>query len=131
MGEENVQGRGLRFHLSDDTNRLQVDYEPDGPVVAVDFAWLKHALDAQRAATGYFIFEHASADLKKRYNEATGPFTLDIGEKRDGSFSISLSPDRMSASMTLSPAYGGTPVSLQSVLDSLSSMHIVSGLLTP
>lgn len=124
------QGRGLRFHLSEDGNRLQVDYEPDGPVVPVDFAWLKHALDAQRAATGFYLFEHASGEIKKRYNEATGPFSFDIGERRDGSFGIALSPDRTSATLTLSPAYGGTPVSLESVLNALSAEHIVSGVLT-
>ena len=128
MEEESLQGQGLRFHLSEDGNRLQVEYLPDGPVVPVDFAWLKHALDAQRAATGFYIFEHASGDLKKRYNEATEAFTLDIGERRDGSFNISLSPDRMCATLTLSPPYGGIPVSSDRIFESLSAMHIVSGL---
>ncbi|MBT0663469.1 DUF342 domain-containing protein [Geobacter pelophilus] len=129
MDEENLQGRGLKFHLSEDNNRLQVDYQPDGPVVPVDFAWLKHALDAQRAATGFFIFEHASGDLKKRYNEATEAFTLDIGERRDGCFTVSLAPDRMSAMLNLSPAYGGIPVAREKILETLNSMHIVSGIL--
>lgn len=125
---ECLKGRGLQFHVSPDGNLLQAVYTPEGPVEPIDFAWIKNALDAQRLATGFYVSEHASGDLKKCYNEATDAFTLDIGEKRDGTFTITLSLDRMSATLTLSPPYAGVPVSSNTIRDNLTSAHIVSGI---
>ena len=130
MTAETGQGRGLEFRLNADGSRLQAVYTPDGPVVPIDFAWLKHALDIQRTVTGLYIFETVSAELKKLYNAATSPFTIDIGERRDGTFAISMAPDLMSATLTISPPYGGKPVTATQVLEALSEKRIVSGILT-
>jgi len=129
MTAESEQGRGLDFRLSADGSRLQAVYTPDGPVVPVDFAWLKHALDIQRTVTGLYIFETVSAELKKLYNAATGPFTIDIGERRDGAVTISMAPDLMSATLAISPPYGGKPVTASQVHDALREKRIVSGIL--
>lgn len=129
MGDEVTKGCGLTFRLNEEGSRLQAVYCPDGPVTSVDFAWIKHALDAQRAATGFFILEHAAGELKKQYNEATAPFIIDIGEKRDARFSISLAADRMSATLNLSPPYAGIPIGINRILENLKSMQIISGIL--
>ena len=128
---EGEQGSGLKFQLSADGNRLQAIYTPDGPVVPVGFAWLKVTLDAQRAATGLFIYENASAELKRLYNAATGPFTLDIGERRNGAFSVNMAQDLMSATLNISPPYGGKPATVDDILNHLREKGITFGILTP
>ncbi|MBV8659873.1 MAG: DUF342 domain-containing protein [Burkholderiales bacterium] len=62
--------------------------------------------------------------------EPVEPIETVIGERRDGSMSILVSPSRMSATLTLIPPQGGKAVSAAEVNDAISARGIVHGLNT-
>ncbi|MGZ4997333.1 MAG: DUF342 domain-containing protein, partial [Methylobacter sp.] len=65
-----------------------------------------------------------------QYNNTNSGFMLEIGERRDGEFIIKVSEDKMTAWLTMTPAYGGTPVTFDQIRQALREKGIVSGLIT-
>ncbi|MGZ5607494.1 MAG: DUF342 domain-containing protein [Methylobacter sp.] len=121
----------LTFRL-DGENKLLAVYEPNGlngDKVTLDVAAVREML-ARQSLSALFLDEKALSRLVQTYNNSNAGFILEIGERRDGEFIIKVADDKMTAWLTMTPAYGGTPVSLEQIRQSLKEKGIVSGLVT-
>jgi len=58
------------------------------------------------------------------------PFDLMIGRRSDAAYRIELSPDKMSVTLTVTPAPGGTPPSIEAARAALTGDKIVFGIST-
>lgn len=118
----------LTFRLNED-NKLLAVFEPEVYKVALDAAAIKEML-VQQNLSDLFLDEKALSRLVQMYNNTNAGFVLEIGERRDGEFTITVAKDKMSAWLTLTPAYGGAPVTFEQIRQSLKEKGIVSGLIT-
>ncbi len=118
----------LTFRLDGD-NKLLAVYEPDGEKVTIDATAVREIL-ARQNQSNLFLDEKALSRLVQTYNNSNAGFILEIGERRDGEFIIKVSDDKMTAWLTMTPAYGGDPVTFDQIRRSLKEKGIVSGLIT-
>jgi hypothetical protein len=118
----------LTFKLDGD-NKLLAVYEPDGDKVTLDATAVREIL-ARQNQSDLFLDEKALSRLVQTYNNSNAGFILEIGERRDGEFIIKVSDDKMTAWLTMTPAYGGAPVTFDQLRRSLKEKGIVSGLIT-
>ncbi|PPK78300.1 hypothetical protein B0F87_101682 [Methylobacter tundripaludum] len=118
----------LTFRLDGD-NKLLAVYEPDGDKVTLDATAVREIL-ARQNQSDLFLDEKALSRLVQTYNNSNAGFILEIGERRDGEFIIKVSDDKMTAWLTMTPAYGGAPVTFDQLRRSLKEKGIVSGLIT-
>ncbi|MDO9046962.1 MAG: FapA family protein [Methylobacter sp.] len=118
----------LTFRLDGD-NKLLAVYEPGGDKVTLEAAAIREML-ARQNLSDLFLDEKALSRLIQAYNNSNAGFILEIGERRDGEFIIKVSDDKMTARLTMTPAYGGAPVTLEQIRQSLKEKGIVSGLIT-
>jgi len=118
----------LTFHLNEN-NKLLAAYEPGEGKVTLDSVAAMEML-SQQNLSDLFVDEKALSHLVQQYNNTNAGFVLEIGERRDGEFVIQVANDKMSARLTLTPAYGGAPVTFVQIRQSLKEKGIVSGLIT-
>jgi len=118
----------LTFRLDGD-NKLLAVYEPGGDKVTLDATAVREIL-ARQNQSDLFLDEKALSRLVQTYNNSNAGFILEIGERRDGEFIIKVSDDKMTAWLTMTPAYGGAPVTFDQIRRSLKEKGIVSGLIT-
>ncbi|MGR9014432.1 MAG: DUF342 domain-containing protein [Gammaproteobacteria bacterium] len=118
----------LTFKLNEDRKLLAV-FEADDSKVTLDGAAIKEML-AQQNLSDLFLDEQAFSRLVQLYNNTNVGFMLEIGEQRDGEFVIKVSDDKMSALLTMTPAYGGDPVTFEQIRQTLKEKGIVYGLIT-
>jgi len=118
----------LTFHLNEN-NKLLAAYEPGEGKVTLDSVAAMEML-SQQNLSDLFVDEKALSHLVQQYNNTNASFVLEIGERRDGEFVIQVASDKMSARLTLTPAYGGAPVTFVQIRQSLKEKGIVSGLIT-
>jgi len=129
MGQDDpLMAKGLAFQMTDDGKTLQAVFTPLEPKQPIDIALIKSAL-ANQGLDALFLIEHALTELVRKYNTTTEPFTLNIGERRDGTITVTVVPDKMTASLTITPPCGGQAVDRQQVLDALKAAGVVSGIL--
>ncbi|MDP1970722.1 MAG: FapA family protein, partial [Methylobacter sp.] len=125
---EVTQKDALTFKLDGD-NKLLAVYESAGDKVTLDATAIKEML-ARQSLSDLFLDEKALSRLIQTYNNSNASFILEIGERRDGEFIIKVSDDKMTAWLTMTPAYGGSPVTFEQIRQSLKEKGIVSGLIT-
>ncbi|MGZ4994283.1 MAG: DUF342 domain-containing protein [Methylobacter sp.] len=121
----------LTFKLDGD-NKLLAVYEPSGvsgDKVTLDVAAVREML-ARQSLSVLYLDERALSRLIQTYNNSNAGFILEIGERRDGEFIIKVADDKMTAWLTMTPAYGGSPVTFEQIRQSLKEKGIVSGLVT-
>jgi len=118
----------LTFRLDGD-NKLLAVHEPGGSKTTLDAAAVKEML-ARQNLSELFLDEKALSRLVQTYNNSNAGFILEIGERRDGEFIIKVSDDKMTAWLTMTPAYGGSPVTFEQIRQSLKEKGIISGLVT-
>lgn len=128
MAEEAKPENGLTFQISPDGGKLLATYEPVAQKVPIDTDWVWQALDAQNLSD-LFILDDALSNLVKRCAVAADRFTMQIGERRDGTLALTVAPDLMSAYITITSAYGGNAVTSEQILQALQEQKIVSGIL--
>lgn len=126
--DETTHKDALTFRLNEN-NKLLAVFEPEVYKVALDAAAIKEML-VQQNLSDLFLDEKALSRLVQMYNNTNAGFVLEIGERRDGEFTITIAKDKMSAWLTLTPAYGGAPVTFEQIRQSLKEKGIVSGLIT-
>ena len=85
---------------------------------AVAQGWTAEALD-----------NHAVLAFIDHCRSATEPVQFPVGQVVDGSFELEVDPTRMSALLTLHPAKGGQPVTLDMVRHAVADRGIVHGVL--
>lgn len=117
---------GLVLRLSVDRKKLQAVCTPAESPSPVDEPSIKKLIDSEGFSNLYLLNQGIS-ELINRF-AAGNPFTIDLAERRDGSFSVSVSPDLMKATLTLTPPYGGTAITADEILRYLEQEGITSGI---
>ncbi len=118
----------LTFNLNENNKLLAVFEQGEGKVT-LDGDVVREML-TQQNLSDLFLDEQAISRLVQLYNNSNASFVLEIGERRDGEFIIKVSDDKMSARLTMTPAYGGDPITFEQIRQSLKEKGIVSGLIT-
>lgn len=118
----------LTFKLDED-NKLFAVFEPGESKITLNHAVIMEMLTRQNLSD-LFLDEKALLRLAQLYNNTNAGFVLKIGERRDGEFIINVAKDKMSAWLTMTPAYGGVPVTFEQIRQSLKEKGIVSGIIT-
>ena len=124
---ETTRKAALTFTLNED-NKLLAVYEQGDGKVTLDAAAVSEML-SQQNLSDLFVDEQALSRLVQLHNNTNANFILEIGELRDGEFIIKVADDKMSARLTMTPAYGGAPVTFEQIRQSLKEKGIVSGLI--
>lgn len=115
---------GLEF--SETEGRLQVKLKPPPERLQLDIDTLRRLL-AEAGYGDWFVFEEALTWLVARYNSPDGEFDLPIAERRDGSFSLEIAADAMSAWVNIIPACGGKAVTPDDIFAALGEGGITFG----
>lgn len=116
---------GLEF--SENGNCLLAHFIPPPARPLLDCDALRTLLD--QAGYGKWAFPDASlAKLVESYNAATVEFELPIGERRDASFSLELSPDAMQAWARIIPACGGAFLEPETIYLALGEAGVTHGI---
>lgn len=126
--DEVIHTETLTFRL-DENNKLFAMSEPAVSKVTLDTAAL-HELLARHGLSDLYLNEQSLSRLVQMYNNTNAGFVLEIGERRDGEFIIKVSEDKMTAWLTMTPAYGGTPVTFDQIRQGLKEKGVISGLIT-
>lgn len=127
MNQEVAPKEALTFRL-DVNNKLLAVFEPVQSKVTLDADAIKEMLSRQNFSD-LFVDEKAFSRLVQMYNNTNAGFVLEIGERRNGEFIIKVSEDKMTARLTMTPAYGGAPVTFEQIRQSLKEKGIVNGLI--
>ncbi len=126
--DEAIHKDGLTFQLAEDGNLLAV-FEPCTSKITLDKTVIMEMLTRQNLSD-LFLDEKALLRLVQLYNNSNARFVLKIGECRDGEFIINVAKDKMTAWLTITPAYGGAPVTFEQIRQSLKEKGIISGLVS-
>ena len=123
------------FGLTEDaeTHKLIAHFEPAEGRMPPDSAFVRQCIADQNLAE-CFIDEHAITAFTVKCREASqsgevAPVDGVIGERRDGWVEVTLSDNRMSAWLSLSPPKGGKPIAVAEINSAIANKGIVHGLL--
>ncbi|OZI77454.1 DUF342 domain-containing protein [Bordetella genomosp. 12] len=117
----------FRLELDESTRALIASYSP-AEQAADPPTWTALTSLAQAQGWGTEALDHASAvNFIEACREAREPVLASVGEVRDGSFELELSPDRMAAVLAVSPPRGGRRVTLGDVQAHLLEVGVVYG----
>ena len=128
MNQQGSAILGLTFRMGEDDRTLFAELTPVEGRHPIDSTHIRHAL-AEHGLDSLFLDEKALADLIRKYDTASEPFTLGIGERKDAEIAVAISSDKMTANLTIIPPCGGRPADREQVLDALKEAGVVSGLL--
>jgi len=119
----------LRFEFDEASQRLTAHFEPGSAGSRVpDRTSLLAALD-EAGWSALLRDDIAVARFLQLAALATKPIAVDIAERRNGHCTIRVSDDAMSATLELSPAFGGRAVDREQVDAALREAGISSGIL--
>src|ERR1700693_2791239 len=150
--------QALVFVLDDSTGALQVTFMPTpqpkvseshamggtGDVIVIDnevptqededatppsMISCKEAMDEQGYGA-FWIDEEAMSGFIRATQQAKEPTTMTVAHRRDGEYSLIVSDDLMSATLTLIPPQGGVAQG-PAVIDAMREQGIVHGILQP
>lgn len=127
MKEKYAPDTGLSFLMSEDGKKLVASCTPKPPVTPIDRERVNQLL-AEKGFADLFILSDAADKMVREYNSGSA-FTLVIGERRDGAFSIHIDADHMIAQLTMTPAYGGKPVSADQIHAEMREKGITFGVI--
>jgi uncharacterized protein (DUF342 family) len=77
-----------------------------------------------------FFPENSLHQLTKMCNESIDSFQLEIGELKDASCTIDISLDEMTATLLINPAFGGKPLMITDIKNSLKQAGIIYGVIS-
>jgi uncharacterized protein (DUF342 family) len=77
-----------------------------------------------------FFSENSLHQLTKMCNESIDSFQLEIGELKDASCTIDISLDEMTATLLINPAFGGKPLMITDIKNSLKQAGIIYGVIS-
>lgn len=118
----------LNFVLENKSKKLLAIFVPDDNKAKVSAVILQQLL-VKKNLSHLFIHETRLFQLAKLCNDAIESFQFEIGELKDASCDISISPDEMTATLTVTTHLGGQPITLTSIHDALQQAEIVYGIL--
>ena len=117
---------GLVLRLSNDGTKVQAICTPAESTSPPDESSLRKLIEGEGFSQLYLL-NQSLAELVNRF-AAGNPFTIDVAERRDGTFSVTVLPDLMKATLTLTPPYGGAAVTAEEVLQHLQQEGITTGI---
>lgn len=112
--------------LTEENGNVLLHSQPTAGRTVVD-AELLHSLLEQHGYAGCQFHEAAIATAASDCNTRDTPFTAHVADRLDASVSIRITPDEMSAELTLTPAHGGKTASAEDVLHVLTLAGVVFG----
>jgi len=123
-----LEERGLTLKLTEYEGQLMVSFQPGQPGQTTDEIGLE-LLKAELTERfpELFIFDRLLPEVIKKIRIGQA-FDLAIGEKRDGEASVALEASKMAAYLTISPPFGGAPVTSDKVHSAIEQAGVVFGL---
>lgn len=119
----------LSFSLNRESKKLEAIFTPvfgdEGQFTA---SLIRERL-AQENFADLFFPENSLYQLAKFCNHSTDSFQLEIGELRDASCEIVISSDEMTATLTVNSAFGGKPLTLADIHNTLKQTGIIYGVI--
>ena len=76
----------------------------------------------------WFFFAESLAKVVDFYNDGTGSIEVEIGERRDSSFTVEIAPDSMQVWINTDPPYGGKKLDSDEIYMALGSAGITFGI---
>lgn len=116
---------GLTLKMSEDGRHLIAIFEPSQAIGAVDRSLLKSELTEQ--FPGLFYFEDTLPELAQKIRDGEA-FEKTVGEVRDGEVLVNLDADKMTAYLSITPAFGGKPATREQVAAAIKADGITSGI---
>ncbi|MDD2336232.1 MAG: FapA family protein [Geobacteraceae bacterium] len=126
MTQHAVPDSGLSFYLDKDGVKLLVACKAGSARDPIDKDLAGQMLVSQGFAD-LFIYADALEKFIKQYSSES-EFTLVLGELRDGDFSLDIDADLMGVHLTITPAYGGTPITEDQIYAALQKEGITFGI---
>lgn len=124
-----TENEGLSFRLDAGEKALFASIAPPAEAAPVNEAWLRERL----VAAGYGDLDcrpEAVTALLGQYNSGVRVDELRLAECVDAHYTISVSPDEMQATLDITPARGGDPVTLDQLLAELDELGVKVGVLS-
>lgn len=121
---EPVNGK-VFARMNDDRTQVQIKIEP--PMGRGRKAEIKDVMEAIKEIGGESFY----LDLEKIENMLSSFRFRDfvpVGERRDGKFEVTVSQDATEATISISPPFGGNPVSLRKIVEYLVEAGIKTGI---
>ncbi|RQW87255.1 MAG: DUF342 domain-containing protein [Geobacter sp.] len=119
-----VPSTGLIFFI--DGGKLLAVLEAAAAMDPIDKDQVNQLLACQ-GFSDLFIFAEVCEELVTHCNSGAA-FTCILGEVRDGAFSMDIDPNLMSVHLTITPAYGGKPVTAGQIYAALLEKNITFGI---
>lgn len=120
----------LSFVLNRESKKLEAIFEPvfgDGEQFTI---FLIRERLAEENLAHLFFPENSLYQLVKMCNHSTDPFQLEIGELKDASCAVEVSSDEMTATLVVSPAFGGKPLMLADIHNGLKQAGVIYGVIS-
>jgi uncharacterized protein (DUF342 family) len=129
MSEDIKTENGLGFKTCKDNRKLFAVYMPCTDKIALTATIFRERLAASEFAN-LFVNEYLITEFLRRYKDASENecFESEIGERRDAHCDIRINDDKLKAHLSITPNFGGKPVTLANVLEIIASKKIVWGL---
>lgn len=129
MNQSQVLGElGLIFAMSEDGRKLLATYTPVEGVVPIDLATIKAVISSQGFGK-LFQFDPALQKLAGQCGKVQEAFTVEVAEVRDAQLQIDLAPDKMTAYLNTTRAYGGKAINRDQIANALNEKKITHGIL--
>ncbi len=115
---------GLEF--SEDEGRLLVAIRRNSERPPLDVDSLRKLIE-QAGYGSWFLLEDAMAKLLQNYTFPNSELELPLAERRDGSFTLEITPDAMVAWINFVPACGGKAVTISEMFAALDAAGVSYG----
>jgi uncharacterized protein (DUF342 family) len=128
MQENSLNDSGLTFRFDENTNQLFVDFVPCSKEARLSPRLIKKILEANELGH-LLINEYVLFELIPRYKNTGESFSITVGEKKDATYNIHITEDRMRVVIALTPNFGGEPVTLEKIKNLLNLNGVVHGII--
>lgn len=121
---------GLSFAFNPESKKLVATFTPiSGNEIKFTVAYIQQRLSEENFS--YLFFPANSLYQLARFcNHSADQFQLEIGELKDASCEVIVSTVAMSATLTISPAFGGKSLTLSDIHAALEEAGVVYGIMS-
>lgn len=120
-----LEERGLKLKLTGDDRQLTASFQPGRITEEIDLELLQAELMKQ--FPDLFVLEQILPEVIKKIRNGLA-FDLVVAEKRDGEARVTIEANQMTAHLSISPPYGGAPVTLEKARSVIDQAGVVFGL---
>lgn len=120
-----LEERGLKLKLTGGDRQLTASFQPGQVTDEIDLELLQAELTKQ--FPDLFVLEQILPEVIKKIRSGQA-FDLVVAEKRDGEARVTVEANQMAAHLSISPPYGGAPVTLEKARSVIDQAGIIFGL---